>query len=98
MTENGPNLCSGELILKVDDVLEHFRSGYRASEELHKHPSFWMTGGDCGFNGDYSEAYVNEAPWIIDSDYLPEYLKPFAGEIEELFNNNVPHGRCGGCL
>lgn len=94
-----PNLCSGELILKVDGAFEHFCSGYREGEELHKHPSLWATGGGCGFiNGDYSNEYVDTAPWIIDGDYLPEHLKPFAGEIEELFNSNVSHGCCGGCL
>lgn len=93
-----PNLCRGELTLKVDGVFERFHYSYYKSNDPHKHPNFWSSGGGCGFNGEYSESYVNEGPWEIDPDFLPDYLQPYADEIAEMFNENVPHGCCGGCL
>lgn len=46
------------------------------------------------------EDQVEEGPWIIDPDELPNELKNDndIAELEELANTNVPHGCCGGCL
>lgn len=85
--------------MRVDGVEEYFSNRYYGEDrEPHKHTSFWGSGGGCGFNDDYTDSYVDKAPWIIRKDSLPEHLKPFADEISELFNDNVPYGCCGGCL
>lgn len=90
-----PCLCSGSLILKIDGKEYVFGSGnYKKKDlpNLKKYLSFWESGG--GLDEDYV-AY--EAPWIIDYDELPEFLKQYAEEIDEVFNENVPYGCCGGC-
>ncbi|MEZ3438640.1 MAG: hypothetical protein K1W18_07150 [Oscillospiraceae bacterium] len=77
-----PNLCSGVLTLENDGNYE----------------AFWSSGGGCGFYNDYANAYVDSGAWEIDVSALPEELRPFAAEIDEVFNDNVPQGCCGGCL
>ena len=61
-------------------------------------PQFWSSGGKCGFRNDYSDSYVDEDEWRIDTDDLPTELLDYAEEIDEVFNENVPYGCCGGCL
>lgn len=87
-----PNLCSGTLILKIDG--EEHRFGYNSGQ----HERFWISGGECYFTGGYSEAHVSEDSWVIDVSRLPENLKPYAAEIDKVFNSNVEHGCCGGCV
>jgi len=36
--------------------------------------------------------------WQINVSKLPEEIKQYAQEIDEVFNENVPYGCCGGCL
>jgi hypothetical protein len=43
-------------------------------------------------------AHVSQGPWSIPSDKLPSELLPFQEEIEEMINENIPQGCCGGCL
>ncbi len=87
-----PNLCSGELTIEVDGKIYTFGD----SRSL---PRFWMSGGSCGFLGsDYCESYVSEDEWNICADLLPEELRQYACEINEVFNECVPYGCCGGCL
>lgn len=86
-----PCLCTGTLILKIDDELVRFGM-------QEKYPSFWSSGGECGFMGDYTDAYINEGEWIINTEDLPDKYKKYVTEIDIVFNENVPHGCCGGCL
>lgn len=81
-----PNLCRGTLVVEKDG---NQYSIYRAL----------ISGGWCGFDPD-GEDQVEEGPWIIDPDELPNELKNDndIAELEELANTNVPHGCCGGCL
>ena len=90
-----PNLCSGILTLKINGKEEKFGSNYK-DENLH--PCFWHSGGSCGFFNNYSDSYVNEAPWVIEQDDLPEQFQQYYDEIVEAFNENVPFGCCEGCL
>ena len=43
-------------------------------------------------------ANVDEGSWVIDVNELPEKYRKYAMEINEVFNDNVPWGCCGGCL
>ncbi len=82
-----PNLCSGELIVKID--------GKETS--LGK---CLCSGGSVWFNEDYSNFTVEEGPWHIDTDWFPKDLHLTAEEvcaIEHLVNENVEWGCCGGC-
>lgn len=82
-----PNLCSGELTLRVNG-------------EVRLMPEFLLiSGGKCGFKDkEFSESYVEKGEWRIVDSKLPEDLKPYRKEIVRIINENVPHGCCGGCL
>jgi hypothetical protein len=87
-----PCLCSGKLTLKIDGRTTTFGAWDC------DYPKFWVTGGNCGFNSDYSESYVNEAPWELSDYGLEKRFTPYYKQMLKLFNDNVPHGCCGGCL
>ena len=91
-TGKWPNLCRGILTLEIDGV-EH-RFGYDSGQ----HGKFWSSGGECGFSGNYTGSYVHAGEWKIDAQLLPEELKCYVAEIDEIFNSNVVYGCCGGCL
>lgn len=85
-----PNLCSGILTLEIDGSPWVFGCG-------ESNTSFWTSGGRTWFDdewGDHTEA--NE--WIIDARDLPEEIRCYADEIDEVFNCNVEYGCCGGCI
>jgi len=90
-----PNLCSGVLTLKIDGETVTFGNSFSNKVD---YPEFWATGGSCGFYNDYSDIYVNHEEWLINESELPTEYKVYAAEIEKVFNENVPHGCCGGCL
>lgn len=83
-----PNLCIGKLTLKINGEIHTF--GY----EDAMHRQFWYSGGRCDF--ETGDTITRE--WEIDCNKLPEELKPLASEIDEVFNDNVPFGCCGGCI
>ena len=79
-----PNLCSGQLILKVD-------------EETYNFPAHSMSsGGNVSFDENWSEE-VTSGPWSIYDwpNEFPENAKELAIEI---INENVQPGCCGGCV
>lgn len=88
-----PCLCFGKLVVNIDGKEVSF--GYSSGCDYTK---FWYSGGNCGFNHDYSESYVNSGPWIVDEDDLPEEYKSYAKELMYVLNDNVEFGCCGGCL
>lgn len=94
-----PNLCSGTLVLEIHEKEYKFGNNYKWNEELGEYTEvdgfyekFWSSGG--GFNRNWC-AYKGE--WQIDVSKLPEEIQKYAAEIDSVFNNNVPHGCCGGC-
>lgn len=96
-----PNLCSGTLVLEIDGQQYTFTNNYYAllNPAPFTYPKFWFSGGTCGFaGGNYQCAEVTHDEWEIDVYALPEELKKYADEIDEVFNENVRHGCCGGCL
>lgn len=80
-----PNLCNGTLVIRVD------------GKEYSLEPYVLESGGSVSFDDEWNEE-VTQGPWKVDSDYLPEELKPFKAEITELVNDNVEFGCCGGCV
>lgn len=52
------------------------------------------SGGSIEFD-ENDKLVVETGPWSVD---LPEDLEPYKKEIEQLVNDNVPYGCCGGCL
>jgi len=79
-----PNLCSGTLIMKIDD-------------ELWKFPSYSLySGGNVWFDAEWSE-HVERGSWGIS--YWPEnYPEDTKETTIELVNANVNYGCCGGCV
>ena len=96
-----PNLCTGKLTVKIGGKVREFG--------LHeKYPKFWRSGGSWGINDDGSE-WVEPGDWRFDwSSY--ERLCGNCGydtftltkgerwKLEELFQEKVPKGCCGGCI
>lgn len=77
-----PNLCSGQLVLKINGQVREFSRHCLQS------------GGTVWFDNDW-DAHIENGSWSID---LPEDLEPLRKEIEECINENIPHGCCGGCV
>lgn len=86
-----PCLCMGTLTLNIDGKFVRFG-------QQEKYNTFWDSGGECGFNNDYTEDYIIENEWVINIDDLPDEYKKYAEEIDNVFNENIPYGCCGGCL
>ena len=102
-----PNLCRGKLVVKIDGKNVSFGKtkkfwGWENEDEIAEYPSFWVSGGCCGFDEDYFESYVCPGDWemedgIHEKDY-PSEIWNLLPKILELMNVNVPCGCCGGCL
>lgn len=108
-----PNLCRGVLTLEIDGVRYKFGHNYSCWEldsdyengrfidedqDNPNYPSFWHSGGSCGFNRDYSKSHVEHGEWEIDAEEIDPKFKDVIDEIDTVFNDNVPYGCCGGCL
>ena len=85
-----PNLCRGELVLRIDGDTVVFGLGE------NKLKRFWSPGGEITYEEDWT-SHITTGEWIIFKDNLPEKYQKYADEIDEVFNMNVPYGRCGGC-
>lgn len=81
-----PNLCRGVLTLEINGDEVPF--GYGTPNR-----PFWSSGG--GITADY-DTYSGE--WIIDAEHIPVAYRQYADEIDRVFNANVEHGCCGGCI
>lgn len=44
----------------------------------------------------YDGAWQGE--WQIDVERIPEQFRKYAAEIDQVFNDNVELGCCGGCI
>lgn len=81
-----PCLCHGILTLEIDGKKVQFGSDSMSS--------FWYSGG-C-ISSDYGSVYRNE--WVIEVSEIPYEYQKYAKEIDEVFNENVEWGCCGGCI
>lgn len=90
-----PNLCSGTLTLEIDGIKYTFGRAYKTPKP--DFDSFWYSGGcvraDKNWNFD-----VEQNEWEIDVKSIPEQFQKYAAEIDEVFNDNVMYGCCGGCI
>lgn len=51
---------------------------------------------DAEIKPNYEGAWQGE--WQINVNKIPEQFRKYAAEIDEVFNDNVPCGCCGGCI
>lgn len=104
-TGSYPCLCSGVLTVKIDGT--EYTFGVDTSLPMKKMlefidsedylPKFWTSGGGVYFDNDYNED-VRSAPWELMENELPDKFKKYGQELIDVFNQNVPHGCCGGCV
>lgn len=88
-TGKWPNLCQGLLTLKIDNTIVTF--GNNTIHKNAQYPKFWSSGGECTMK------YIQTGEWIINVANIPKEFREYAAEIDEVFNENVEHGHCGGC-
>lgn len=81
-TGEWPCACYGELTVKIDGEEVTFASGCLTS------------GGSVWFDKDWDE-HVEEDPWSVS---LPDEYVKYTKEVEEVVNENIPWGCCGGCV
>jgi hypothetical protein len=77
-----PNLCRGTLTIEKDGERYELRNVLQS--------------GGRNFYEHYGDGYVEMGPWIVDPRELPEELVDSVEEIEELVNEHVDYGCCGG--
>lgn len=95
-----PCLCSGVLTLEIDGKKYKFGHDFFTKEEESDKPnfdSFWSSGGSVTHDDDWNFD-VDSGEWEIDVEEIPEQFRELAAEIDEVFNENVPYGCCGGCI
>lgn len=86
-----PCLCMGMLTLKIDG--KEVKFGNKYSYKDVDYPKFWESGGRID-----SDYHVYSGEWEIDVEELPKQYRKYATEIDAIFNENVRHGCCGGCV
>ena len=91
-----PNLCRGILTLEIDGAQYTFGCSW-LSPTPPDFKDFWRSGGRCSFDSKW-HPHVSTDEWLIDSNDLPEQFQKYAAEIDVVFNENVEHGCCGGCI
>ena len=52
------------------------------------------SGGDVWFDDEWEE-HISEGKWLVE---VPEDLEYLKEEIEEIVNDSVEWGCCGGCI
>lgn len=86
MSYNGhyPHLCMGVLTLKLDGETVELYSPLES----------------CGraFVAENGDEVVEKGQWKINPAFVPAEFREYIPEIENVVNNNVPHGCCGGCI
>ena len=105
-TGSYPNLCSGVLTLNINGQITKFghnSSSYNWRKGIYEddhYEAFWTSGGRVTLNDDGDYCY-GQAKWEFKCNadkYIPEWLKPYKEQLLEVFNANVEHGCCGGCI
>ena len=100
-----PNLCSGELNVKIDGKdywfgYNHHSTNFAKNVSEPLYTPFWESGGCIDRNEDYSDMWAESGSWELDynpKDY-PQEVVECMEDLIKVFNENVEHGCCGGCL
>ena len=100
-----PSLCSGRLFVKIDGKLVSFgdyclgEKGETDDTNVPVYKRFWVSGGSVTFDSDWNE-YVADGEWEAcwKEENYPKEIADVLPKLLELFNENVPHGCCGGCV
>jgi hypothetical protein len=79
-----PNLCRGTLILNLD------------GKDVVFPPYCLSSGGSVWFTADWQEV-VESGEWSI-SDWPKDFPRELYSLAEQLVNDNVSPGCCGGCV
>ena len=102
-TGKWPNLCSGVLTVEIDGKQVGFGHEVGSYSSI-KHgytdgnfERFWRSSGQCYITND-NEEVVTQSAWVLDMDELDKQFHDIADLLIDTFNENVPHGCCGGCL
>lgn len=82
-----PNLCSGLLVVKIDGVEVKFGGS--------DHTGFWCSGG-CIKGDNNCNMWAERGEWELG--HIEDEFKDVAEELIRVFNENVEHGCCGGCI
>lgn len=79
-----PNLCSGNLIVTIDNIKYDF-------------PNYCLSSGGHICRDDEWNMWAEEGEWSITAwpVNFPEHLKDL---VENEINYQIPHGCCGGCI
>lgn len=86
-TGHYPCLCLGDLTLNINGKDITFKS--------EDYKNFWYSGGDYSCMREKNEE-ISIAPWRVNVQALPDFLKPYAEEIKNIINENIEWGCCGG--
>ena len=89
-TGKKPSLCMGILTLEING--KEMKFGHDFIHPDNNYDKFWKSGGSC------DHGILNQDNWKIDFFKLPFEVKLYYAEIKHVFNANVPHGCCGGCI
>jgi len=79
-----PNLCSGTLIVTINNKVWHFPSHCLES------------GGTYWFDDDWND-YLETGLWTIE-EWPSNFPKNQKKAVIDAVNKEIPHGCCGGCI
>ncbi len=105
-----PNLCSGVLTVKIDDIeykFGHDAGDYDFENYCYKNDNFddfWQSGGSVRISEDL-DMWAEQDEWQLSyynwekvDDKHPQWIIDILSKLIKLFNDNVPYGCCGGCI
>ena len=80
-----PNLCSGDLVVTIDDKKWNFPGDCMGS------------GGYFTVSGGYMDGGVIEGPWRI-CEWPKDFPENLKSSVVDKINETVEWGCCGGCI
>ena len=80
-----PCLCFGTLKIEVDGKEYSLKGILHSGGQILGGPPDW-------------DFEIETGEWSISEDDLPQEIRKYRKEIEDLVNSNVEYGCCGGCI
>lgn len=93
-----PNLCNGVLTVEIDG--KEYTFGYQNAD----FDDFWVSGGNICRSEDWDMWAVKGAwelryyNWSKVDENHPQWVIDILPDLIRIFNENVEHGCCGGCI